>query len=231
MLLSTFAGRFIDAVGTSPVLLGRIKNKPVARDLFPFPVNPGLAQSAQAAGIMVGDRKVDLFPQLQFAVLDQPVDVFRDMQHFQVALQFELVIEHLESLIAVGAGRDDRFGAGFLNHGHVLLGLFEKILFIAHLVGAPAAAGLVVSGDAEINAGLLQYLRGRLGQLMHFRVIARETADVIDYVHLLFGRIFQLQAGGPGTAFPVRRHHGSFFPQASDDLVQSRTRLAVCRPL
>ena len=136
---------------------------------------------------MVGDGQIDFFPQLQLAAFDQLVDVFGDMQNFEVALQVEFVIEHLEGLIAVGAGRHDRFGAGFLDHGHVLLGLIEKILFIAHLVGTSAAAGFRITGDAEIDTGLFQYLGGGLGQLLHILIVAGQTSDMIEHVHLLLG--------------------------------------------
>ena len=95
----------------------------------------------------------------------------------------------------------DVFAPGFLDHGHVLLGLFQKVFFVAHLIGAAAAAGFAVPGDTEIDSGLLQYLGGGLGQFLHVLIEAGQAADVIDHVHFFFGGIFQIQAGCPIASF------------------------------
>ena len=84
---------------------------------------------------------------------------------------------------------------------HILLGLIQEVLSIAHLVSAAAAAELVGSADAEIDSGFLQDFGSAFGQLPHVLIKAGLATDMIDDIHFFFGEILEVQALGPFAAF------------------------------
>ena len=117
--------------------------------------------------------------------------------------------------------------AGLLDHVHVLFRLGQEHFFVAHLVGAPAAAGLVVPGDAEVDTGFLQYLHRGLGQLLHGGIVTGQTAHVEKDIHLFLGGVFYVQSLGPIAALALDGDHGAGLLEAGDNLVQGGAGLAV----
>ena len=126
------------------------------KPLHPFPLDPRLAQPAEVAGVVVGDGHVDRLGRFQPAFRDEPGQVLGDVRDLQAVIQSQLRVEDLKVLVAVGAAGDELGGARLFEGGDVQLGLFDRLVAVAHLVGPAAAAELLVPGDRHVDSGFLE---------------------------------------------------------------------------
>jgi len=120
----------------------------------PFQWIHGFAESAQVAGIVVGDVEVDLVLRLELALLEKVGDQLARVQHLELPFESEPFVEDAVGLIAVGAARHEGLRAGLFDDLHALRGLRQEVGLVAHLVGPGAATGLGITQDAELHTGL-----------------------------------------------------------------------------
>ena len=215
-------------MGTPAQDARRVVHAHVPLPLHALPRDPGLAQATQVAGIVVGDGHVDRLRGFERALPDQVGQTFADVRDLQTVIHAQFGIEHLEVLIAVSAAGHDLLGPGLLEAGHIELGLRDRLIPVAHLVGAAAAAELLVPGDAHIETGLLQQRDGSSSDPAAGFIAPRETTGVVHHRRLVLPGVLDVQVFGPPPALSTGIHQRwSALGHALDQLVPNRHRLTV----
>src|SRR6185437_5282537 len=125
---------------------------------------------------------------------------------------------------AVRAGGDDLRHAGLVQRGHVLPRLLLKRVLVAHPPGRVAGARLAAAQDGEVDAGLLEQLRGGDRRLPGPFIERRRAADPEQDLGRLLAR---LQDADVQTLRPLRAVALWLAPRVGPavDVAQHRRRL------
>ena len=155
---------------------------------------------------------------LQPPVAHEPREQLGVVDHLVVAAEVRVLVgERVEAVRAVG---DDLRDAGLVERLDVLLGERLEHVLVADPPGRVAGAALARAEDREVDAGLLQQLRRRLGGPPRALVERRRAADPVQ----VLGRgIAGLEHPARRARRPSRRARTARLPHGFDARSTSRS--------
>jgi hypothetical protein len=175
---------------------------------------------------MVSDSHVDGLNEFNVGSLNKAVNKFHKVE--DITLETGFRIKAFEGMETIGTRGNDRLHASAGPGFYITLSAPREIPTIPHMKSPAAAAGFLISHDAEINTSLFKETHGYPGYLPQFVVIAGSAANMKKNLGLLFSEVLYIEPVRPSATLCLGfHHHVRFFSEAFNNGHVRRKDLAI----